>query len=85
MARISLEPWPLHARCPGCGEVASHKALRVDADGTRHLRCKACGHEWERERGRALGTPRRAETFSTKKEPKKESLVVGTHYLRESP
>ena len=53
MARISLEPWPLHARCPGCGEVASHKALRVDANGTRHLRCKACGHEWERERGKA--------------------------------
>ena len=53
MGRVRMDPWPLHARCPGCGEVTSHAALRVDADGTRHLRCKACGHEWERGRAQA--------------------------------
>lgn len=54
MGRIRLERWPVRAHCPGCGELCSHGVLRVDADGTRHLRCKECGHEWSRERPRNL-------------------------------
>lgn len=46
MGRIRLGRWPVRAHCPGCGELCSHGVLRVDADGTRHLRCKGCGHEW---------------------------------------
>jgi len=42
---IRLGPWPVRARCPGCGELCSHKVLSRDEDGKR-LRCQSCGHEW---------------------------------------
>lgn len=86
MARIRLDPWPLHARCPGCGEVTSHGVLRVDADGTRHLRCKACGHEWSRGRARARTAAtseaeRRAEGPSAPAREPVACLVCGAEFV----
>lgn len=72
MGRFRIDPWPLHARCPGCGEVCSHGVLRVDADGTRHLRCKECGHEWSRERSRNLRVASTSEAERRKPKAKRE-------------
>lgn len=50
---IHLDTWPIRARCPGCGEICSHKVLFVSSDGSvKRLRCKSCGHEWTFERKR---------------------------------
>lgn len=47
MGRIELGAWPIHARCPGCGEVTHHRVLSVGADGrSKRVRCQSCGHEW---------------------------------------
>lgn len=73
MGGVRLGPWPLRARCPGCGEVTSHAALRVDADGTRHLRCKACGHEWSRERSRDLRVAATSEAERMRERPRREA------------
>ena len=43
---VRLDPWPVRARCPRCGEVRSHDTLSKELDGTKRLRCKECGLEW---------------------------------------
>lgn len=41
MGRMRLDPFPVRARCPQCGEVTSNEKL-----GGGRLRCKRCGMEW---------------------------------------
>lgn len=51
MGGIRLGPWPVRARCPGCGELCSHAVLSRDL-ATRRLRCKSCGFEWSMPTGK---------------------------------
>ena len=70
---IELGAWPIHARCPGCGEVCSHKVLSVGANGrTKRVRCQSCGHGWTWERRQTLRVAATSEAERRKPQPKRE-------------
>lgn len=73
---IRLEAWPIHATCPSCGEVCSHKVLSVGADGrTKRVRCQSCGLEWTWERKANLRVAATSEAERRKPKPKRETRV----------
>jgi len=67
MGGIRLGPWPVRARCPGCGELCSHAVFSRDL-ATRRLRCKACGIEWSMPTGKV----RTAKTSEAERRAKHE-------------
>lgn len=67
MGRIRFEPFPIRARCGGCGEVTSHKVLAIEDGGNaKRVRCQSCGHEWRWERKRRATETSEAERRAPK-------------------
>jgi hypothetical protein len=68
---IHMDPFPVRAYCPSCGELCSHAVLGRD-EGGRRLRCKGCGHEWRWTRRYEPRVAATSEAERRKPKPKRE-------------